>query len=139
MKKKILTKFLALMLACVVLLGTATTAFALEVSESVYQNVLLAKAVEQYQKYLETVNYEQIIILSNIFSVEQIEGYTKLLDEAKIAQLAAHAENLFSTYVELLPLPGLDWVDEPVESEYGYVPKDFTNVAPFGAPVTGGQ
>ena len=67
---------------------------------------------------------------------ETPEEQLKALTEEQVAQVEAHADSL-----EPEPLPPIDVTpsEPPVQSEVYRPTVNYTNVAPFGAPVTGGH
>lgn len=67
---------------------------------------------------------------------ETPEEQLKALTEEQVAQVEAHADSLMPE-----PLPPIDVTpsEPPVQSEVYRPTVNYTNVAPFGAPVTGGH
>lgn len=89
-------------------------------STALFERLMAAETMEAFEAIIEETPEEQL----------------KALTEEQVAQVEAHAESL-----EPEPLPPIDVTpsEPPVQSEVYRPTVNYTNVAPFGAPVTGGH
>lgn len=87
---------------------------------ALFERLMAAETMEAFEAIIEETPEEQL----------------KALTEEQVAQVEAHAESL-----EPEPLPPIDVTpsEPPVQSEVYRPTVNYTNVAPFGAPVTGGH
>lgn len=87
---------------------------------ALFERLMAAETMEAFEAIVEETPEEQL----------------KALTEEQVAQVEAHAESL-----EPEPLPPIDVTpsEPPVQSEVYRPTVNYTNVAPFGAPVTGGH
>ena len=88
-----------------------------------------------------TALFERLMATETMEAFEAIveetpEEQLKALTEEQVAQVEAHADSLMPE-----PLPPIDVTpsEPPVQSEVYRPTVNYTNVAPFGAPVTGGH
>ena len=89
-------------------------------SSALYERLMAAKTMEEFEAIIAATPEEQL----NALTAEQV------------AQIEAHADSLMPE-----PLPPIDVApsEPPVQSEVYRPAVNYTNVAPFGAPVTGGH
>ena len=87
---------------------------------ALFERLMAAETMEAFEAIVEETPEEQL----------------KALTEEQVAQVEAHADSL-----EPEPLPPIDVTpsEPPVQSEVYRPTVNYTNVAPFGAPVTGGH
>lgn len=98
MKKNILTKLLALVLAVVMTLGTCITALA-EVSYDKYQEVLYKAAMKFSELFMNAQNYIEAQQVASIFSGDQGENFLKLFDEEKENDLLEKQDVFYAEYL----------------------------------------
>lgn len=89
-------------------------------STALFERLMAAETMEAFEAIVEETPEEQL----------------KALTEEQVAQVEAHADSLMPE-----PLPPIDVTpsEPPVQSEVYRPTVNYTNVAPFGAPVTGGH
>ena len=89
-------------------------------SSALFERLMAAETMEAFEAIVEETPEEQL----------------KALTEEQVAQVEAHADSLMPE-----PLPPIDVTpsEPPVQSEVYRPTVNYTNVAPFGAPVTGGH
>ena len=89
-------------------------------STALFERLMAAETMEAFEAIIEETPEEQL----------------KALTEEQVAQVEAHADSLMPE-----PLPPIDVTpsEPPVQSEVYRPTVNYTNVAPFGAPVTGGH
>ena len=87
---------------------------------ALFERLMAAETMEAFEAIIEETPEEQL----------------KALTEEQVAQVEAHADSLMPE-----PLPPIDVTpsEPPVQSEVYRPTVNYTNVAPFGAPVTGGH
>ena len=87
---------------------------------ALFERLMAAETMEEFEAIIEETPEEQL----------------KALTEEQVAQVEAHADSLMPE-----PLPPIDVTpsEPPVQSEVYRPTVNYTNVAPFGAPVTGGH
>lgn len=131
MKKNILTKLLALMMALVLILGVTCEALA-EFSFSQYTAVVQKKASELYSALLKTTETGSFIDLIRTMSASHMTEINALLTSDEATDLDSYfAEMALAEYEEK---------NKELEI-FEYVPvfpaKNYAHVAPFGDPVVG--
>lgn len=145
MKKNILTKLLALVVAVVMMSGTCSFAFAdqLEFSYDAYNKALSKTGKLLYDAMMKIITYEEGLELTSFFINEQYQAFLNLLGPEMEAELRALEAELYEVYKDHQILPEIVFAvfQEPVPSEYESDAPivNFAQVAPFKAPVTGGQ
>ena len=87
---------------------------------ALFERLMAAETMEAFEAIIEETPEEQL----------------KALTEEQVARVEAHADSLMPE-----PLPPIDVTpsEPPVQSEVYRPTVNYTNVAPFGAPVTGGH